>query len=93
MAATHTYVVTSNSYIPGPADPLVTISGTVDTIPSTGPVAVSVTLWKSAYDQARLAGLPALEALVGGLMLTAYNAAVPPAPVTPVNQITGTFSL
>jgi len=93
MAATHTYVVTSNSYIPGPADPQVIIVGTVDTIPPTGAVPVTVMLWKSAYDQAHAAGLATLEALVGGLMLQAYNESNPPAPITPVNQITGTFTL
>lgn len=92
MAATHTYVVTSNSYTPGPADPQVTIVGTVDTIPSTGPVPVAVTLWKSAYDQANAAGLAALEALVGPLMLQQYNIKNPTAPAAPVNQIVGTFT-
>lgn len=83
----HTYVVTSNSYIPGPADPQVTIVGTVDG------VSVTVTLWKSAYDQARLVSLAALETLVAGLMLAQAQIIQPPAPVTPVNQITGTFVL
>lgn len=85
----HTYVVTSNTYtpgVPGP-DPLVTIIGTVDGIP------VEVQLWKSAYDQARLVSLAALEALVAPLMLAQFVVNQPPAPVTPVNQVTGTFVL
>jgi len=95
MAATHTYVVTSNSYVPGPPDPVVTIVGTVDTIPSgpKGPIQVVVELWKSAYDQAAAQGIPALEALVGPLMLAQYNIALPPALAAPVNQVTGTFTL
>lgn len=95
MAATHTYVVTSNIYVPGPADPVVTIIGTVDTIPASagGPTPVTVTLWKSAYDAAFAQGIPALEALVAPLMLSAYNTANPPPPASPMNQITGTFTL
>jgi hypothetical protein len=83
----HVYVVTSNSFVPGPADPQVTIVGTVDGI------AVTITMWKSAYDQHRAIGLASLEAVVAQLMLTAANAIAPPAPVQPVNQITGTFTL
>lgn len=83
----HTYVVTSNSFIPGPPDPLVTIVGTVDGIP------VTVTLWKSAYDQARAISIAALEALVAPIMLAQSVVNTPPAPVVPVNQITGTFVL
>jgi hypothetical protein len=85
----HTYVVTSNTYtpgVPGP-DPLVTIEGTVDGVP------VTIQLWKSAYDQARLVSLAALEALVAPLMLAQAVQNQPPAPVAPVNQITGTFVL
>lgn len=93
MAATHTYTVVSNSYIPGPDDPIVTIAGTVDTIPPSQVLPVTITLWKSAYDQALIAGILTLEALVAPLMLAAYNAQIPPAPVQPVNQITGTFTL
>jgi hypothetical protein len=83
----HTYVVTSDSYVPGPADPLITIVGTVDGTP------VTVTMWKSAFDQHRAISLASLEAVVAQLMLTAANAVAPPAAVAPVNQITGTFSL
>lgn len=84
----HTYVVTSNSYIPGPADPQVTIVGTVDGIP------VTIQVWKSAYDSARASGgVPALEALVAPLMLAQSVINQPPAPVAPVNQVTGTFVL
>jgi hypothetical protein len=83
----HTYVVTSNSYVPGPVDPQVTIIGTVDGFP------VTVQLWKSAYDQAFAQGIPALEALVAPLMLAQAIANQPPVPATPVNQITGTFVL
>jgi hypothetical protein len=83
----HVYVVTSNSFVPGPADPQVTIVGTVDG------TAVTVTMWKSAYDQHRAIGLASLEAVVAQLMLTAALAIAPPAAVQPVNQITGTFTL
>jgi len=86
MATQHTFVVTSNSYIPGPADPIVTLVGTVDGFP------VTVTLWLSAYNQAYSSGLPTLEALVANLMYSAYLAAQPPVPASPVNQITGTFT-
>lgn len=83
----HTYVVTSNSYVPGPADPIVTIVGSVDGIP------VTITLWLSAYNQANAAGLGALEALVAPLMLAQAIINNPPPPAPPVNQITGTFVL
>lgn len=85
----HTYVVVSNIYtpgVPGP-DPLVTITGSVDGI------AVTIQLWKSAYDQANAQGLSALEALVAPIMLAQAIQNQPPAPVAPVNQITGTFVL
>jgi hypothetical protein len=83
----HTYIVTSNSYIPGPPDPQVTIVGSVDGI------AVTVTVWKSAYDTARANGIPALEALVAPVMLAQSIINSPPPPQLPVNQITGTFVL
>jgi len=84
----HTYVVTSNSFIPGPLDPQVTIVGSVDGIP------VTITVWKSAYDSARLSGgIPALEALVAPLMLAQSIINSPPPPQAPVNQVTGTFVL
>ena len=94
MATTYTFVVNSNTYVPGPTDPQVTITGTVDTIPpsSNGPTPVTVTLWKSAYDQANNQSLAALEALVAPLMLTQWKIANPPPPTPPVNQITGTFT-
>jgi energy-converting hydrogenase Eha subunit E len=81
----HVYVVTSNSYTPGPADPLVTIVGTVDGVP------VTVTLWLSAYNQALAINLAALEALVAPIMLAQAIINAPPPPVVPVKQITGTF--
>lgn len=86
MPSLHTFVVTGNSYVPGPADPQVIIVGTVDGVP------VTLTLWKSAYDQANAQGLVALEALVAPLMFAAFQQAQPPVPQAPVNQITGTFT-
>jgi hypothetical protein len=84
----HTYTVTSNSFVPGSApDPVVTIVGSVDGAP------VTITLWKSAYDQANAQGLVALENLVAPLMLAQAIANNPPPPQPPVNQITGTFVL
>ena len=85
----HTYVVTSNSYIPGVPgpDPLVIIVGTVDGVDGT------IQIWKSAYDQARANGIVALENLVAPLMLAQSLLNQPPAPALPVNQITGTFVL
>ena len=86
MASLHTFVVTSNTYLPGPVDPTVTIAGTVDGFP------VSVSLWKSAYDQAYAAGIPQIELLVATAMYNAYVAAQPIVPQTPVSQVTGTFT-
>lgn len=85
----HTYVVTSNSFVPGVPgpDPLVTIIGSVDG------VEVAVQLWKSAYDQARAISIAALEAVVAPLMLAQAQVNQPPPAVQPVNQITGTFVL
>jgi hypothetical protein len=88
MATQHTFVVTSNSYVPTSdgSDTQVTIVGTVDGFP------VTVSLWKSAYDQANAKGLSTLEALVAPIMYNAYLVANPPPPQPPVSQITGTFT-
>lgn len=88
MATLHTFVVTSNYYNPGPADPTVYITGTVD---GRGPY--TVTVWLSAYQYAQNnGGVPALETLVAPLLYAADQAANPPPPAPPVNQVTGTFT-
>ena len=94
MSATHTYVVTSALAIGDTA----TIIGTVDTIPSTGPVPVTVTMWVSAINAAKAISLAALEALVAPVMLAAaQNAAPVGSPLAPqlvATQLpTGTFTL
>lgn len=79
----NSYVVTSATYIPGSADPLVTVVGTVNG------TAVTVTLWLSAVIAANNAGgIAAVKNLVSPLML----AAIPAAPVAPANLPTGSWS-
>jgi hypothetical protein len=82
----HVYVITSAAYTPGPADPQVTVSGTVDGIP------VTVQVWLSAVTAAGLLGNQALKNLVAPLMLAAAIVVSPPAPVAPVQLATGTFT-
>jgi hypothetical protein len=92
MAATHTYDVTTASYV----GDVCTIVGTVDTIPSTGPIAVTVVLNYSAVTQAWAISVANVEALVGRAML---NAAVanglpnPNPPATATQLPTGSFTL
>lgn len=81
------YVVTSASYIPGPADPQVTVIGTVNGIP------VTVTFWLSALAAANTAGgLTAVKNLVAPVMLAQSVIVSPPAPVAPTQLPTGTFT-
>jgi len=79
----HVYIVSSATYIPGPADPLVTVVGTVDG------VAVTVTCWLSVLRQANQSGgIAAVKNLIAPIML----AALPAPPVSPVELPTGTFT-
>jgi hypothetical protein len=95
MAATHTYVVTSATAL----GDVVTIVGTVDTIPTSGsPVPVTITMWLSAIVAAQKVSIAALDALVAPILLAAARAAnpvaVPPAATATVTQLpTGTFTL
>jgi hypothetical protein len=85
----NTYTVTSASYIPGVPgpDPLVNIIGTVNGVNA------NCTIWLSAVVAANQAGgLAAVKNLIAPLMLAAANANVPPAPVSPVQLPTGTFT-
>ena len=84
----HTYVVLSATYMPGPADPQVTVVGTVDGAD------VTVQIWLSAIQQAnQKGGLTAVKNLVAPIMLAQAIANIPPAPVAPVQLPTGTFVL
>jgi hypothetical protein len=92
MAATHTYVV-SNATAVGD---IATIIGNVDNIPSTGTVAINITMNYSAIKQAQAISIAALEALVGPQMLQAAqnNGLVNPTPPAQITQLpTGTFTL
>ena len=83
----HTYVVTSATYTPGPSDPQVTVIGTVDSVP------VTVQIWLSVIDQAKQAGgLAAVKNLISPIMLNQMLINNPPAPTPPVNLPTGTWS-
>ena len=88
----HTYVVSSATYtpgVPGP-DPLVTVVGSVDAVSCT------VTAWlsylQSLYTAAGggVAGMTAVKNYIAPLMLAA---AFPPAPASPTQLPTGTFTL
>lgn len=73
------YAITSMKYVAGPADPMVTVTGTVNG------VAVTCSVWLSAINQAATA--VAFQSLVGPPMLAAYNAANPPAPTAVVPSV------
>jgi hypothetical protein len=90
-SATHVYVVSTATAIGDVA----TISGTVDTVPSTGPIPVTITMNLSALIQANTqGGIAAVKNLVAPQMLAAAIAnglpAVAPAAVTQLP--TGTFT-
>jgi len=74
---------------------IATISGTVDNVPSTGPVAVQIIMSLSALTQANSGGgITAVKNLVAPQMLqAAYNAGLSqPAPATVTTLPTGTFT-
>ncbi|HZS43349.1 MAG TPA: hypothetical protein VFA52_04000 [Candidatus Paceibacterota bacterium] len=87
--ATHTYVVSSASYVPlndPNADPLVTIVGTVDGVD------VTVQIWLSAIKQAaQSGGMAAVKNLIAPIMLNQALINNPPPPQQPVQLPTGTF--
>lgn len=92
MAATHTYVVTTVTGYLNTA----TVIGTVDTIPSTKPIAVTVLV--SLGDVLAInasGGVAAIEKFIAPLMLSAaINAGLPaPTPAAVTQLPTGTFSL
>ena len=90
--ATHTYVVTSATAVGDVA----TIVGTVDNVPTTGPIAVSITMNLSAIQQANASGgLAAVKSLVAPQLLAAAIAnGLPTAAPPNVTQLpTGTFTL
>jgi hypothetical protein len=91
MAATHTYVVTSATAV----GDIATIIGTVDNIPSTGPVAFNIQMNYSAIKQALAISNAAVEALVAPQMLAAAlnNGLVNFTPPAQLTQLpTGTFT-
>jgi hypothetical protein len=93
MAATHTYVVSSATAVGDNT----TITGTVDNIPTTGPIAVTIYMSLSALTQEKTSGgIAGVEALVGTQMLQAANnnGLVNPNPPAQITQLpTGTFTL
>lgn len=87
----HTYVVTTAQYIPGSSpDPLVTIVGTVDTVPMTIQMALS------QITAATPGGAAALRNLIAPFMLAAAVLASPAtfsgSQTQPANLATGTFT-
>lgn len=91
MAATHTYVVTSAVG----ALSVATVIGTVDTIPTTGPI--SVTVQVSLGDVLAVnasGGISALETFIAPVMLSAAikNGLAVPAAVALTQLPTGSFS-
>jgi hypothetical protein len=90
-STTHVYVVSSATAVGDVA----TIIGTVDTVPSSGPIAVTITMSLSALTQANSSGgITAVKNLVAPQMLQAALAnglpALAPAAVTQLP--TGTFT-
>ena len=83
------YVVTSATYVTGVpgSDPIVTIIGSVNTIP------VTVTIWLSAITQANTSGgIAAVKTLVSSIMLAQSVINQPPAPVVLTQLPTGSWS-
>jgi hypothetical protein len=83
MAATHTYIISSVTE----SGDVLTVTGTVDTIPSTGPVPVTVNLWVSAAS-AHLASAISFQSYIAPYML----AQAFPTPPTTQPTLVGTFS-
>jgi hypothetical protein len=82
----HNYQTTSATYIPGSStDPIVTVIGSVDTIPVTFTLYLSVIT--NTFAQS---GNPGLIALVSPIMLAL---AFPPQPTPPANLQTGSWSI
>ena len=84
----HVYVISDSTYIPDPqvANPVVTIIGTVDGFP------VTPTVPLADYNVAVGKGQTAWARLMQSLMLPAFLAANPPAPIQPTGILTGTFT-
>lgn len=86
----HAYVVTSATYVPGPADPQVTVVGTVDGVD------ITIQVWLSALTKAwgagGSAGLTAVKNLVSPIMLAQAQINNPPAPQAPASLPTGSWS-
>lgn len=79
MATTYTINVTSATFLPGPADPQVTIIATVSAA-TIQTVTVQTTAWLSALQQAKTAGgNAAVIALISPDIIAAALAAQPPA--------------
>jgi len=92
MAATHTYIVSSATSF----DNLVTVVGTVDTIPSTGAVAIKIQFNLNDFVLLNASGgISSVESYAGALMLqAAIDAGLSTPEATTLSQIpTGTFSL
>jgi hypothetical protein len=90
-SATHVYVVSQATAVGDVA----TIIGTVDTVPSSGPIAVTIQMNLSAIVQANTSGgITAVKNLVAPQMLAAAIGAGLPAVAAPsVTQLpTGTFT-
>jgi hypothetical protein len=90
-SATHVYVVSQATAVGDVA----TIVGTVDTVPSSGPVAVQIQMNLSAITQANTSGgITAVKNLVAPQMLSAALAAgLPAVAAASVTQLpTGTFT-
>jgi hypothetical protein len=92
----NTYTITSqtNTYVAGPVDPLITITGIINGGVFTGQYANTpwiVQVWTSAYNAVIAQGNNATIAFFGPLIVAAAQQNVPPVPLQPVNSVTGTF--
>ena len=91
MSTTHTYVVSSATAV----GDIVTIVGTVDSVPTTGPIAVSIMMNLSAIVAANTqGGITAVKNLVApNLLAAAQELGLPQAAPPVVTQLpTGTFT-
>lgn len=91
MSATHLYVVSSATAVGDVA----TITGTVDSVPTTGPIPVTITMNLSAITAANTqGGITAIKNLVAPQMLAAaINGGLPTTAPPVITQLpTGSFT-
>jgi hypothetical protein len=94
MPTTYTITSQTNTYVAGTPDPPITITGIISGGVFVGQYANTpwtVQVWTSAYNAVLAQGNAATIAFFGPLIVAAALQNLPPAPLQPVNSVTGTF--